>query len=80
MNAGLNAWRATGLTVAEREESFTRTESVARWTREGRAAYEADRSSVDFFFLCDRRKVFQSKRKLIHERGRGFFLFPNFSV
>ena len=36
------------LTVAEREESFTRTESVASWSREGRAAYEADREALPF--------------------------------
>ena len=47
----LLARRATGLTVAEREESFTRTESVAKLSREGRAAYEAEREPLllDFF-------------------------------
>ena len=37
----LNARQATGLTVADSEENFTRTESMARWSREGRVAYEA---------------------------------------
>ena len=34
--------------VAESEESFTRTESVARWLREGWAAYEAEREALLF--------------------------------
>ena len=57
--------RATGLTVAEREESFTWTESVARWWREGRAAYEAERALLlDYFlfFYLTGCKVFQSGR------------------
>ena len=58
MSTGLHVRRATGLTVEESEESFTRTESVARWSREGQAAYVAERealSSVRFFsfFLFD---------------------------
>ena len=36
---------------AEREESFTRTESVARWSREGWAAYEAGREALLFDFF-----------------------------
>ena len=71
MSTGLHA---TGLTVAESEESFTRTESVARWLRKGRAAYEAERESLLFGFLhFDRCKVFQSGRKVLDERGQGFF-------
>ena len=35
-----------GLTVAESEEIFTRTESVVRWSQEGRAAYEAEREAL----------------------------------
>ena len=74
MSTGLHAARATGLTVAEREESFTRTESEARWSREGRAAYVAEREALLFdFFSFDRCKVFQSGRKLLLETGRGFF-------
>jgi len=46
VSTGLHARRATGLTVEEREGSFTRTESVARWSREGRAAYEAEREAL----------------------------------
>ena len=51
MSNGLHARRAMGLTVAEREESFTMTESVVRWSRDGQAAYEAERSSDVRFFL-----------------------------
>ena len=51
VSTGLNARRATGFTVAEREESFTRTEPVSRWSREGRAAYEAEREALLFVFL-----------------------------
>ena len=81
MSTGLNARRATGLTVAESKESFTRTESVARWSREGRAVYEAEREALlyVFFVVVDWCKVFQSDRKLFHE-GTGFFFFPTFSV
>ena len=66
VSTGLHARRATGLTVAESEESFTRTESVARWSRDGRAAYEAEREALLYVFLSflifdffDLRKVFQ---------------------
>ena len=53
VSTGLHGGRATGLTVTEREEIFTRTESVARWSREGRATYEAEREALlfDFFLL-----------------------------
>ena len=47
----LQARRATGLTVAEREGSFTRTEAGARWSREGRAAYEAVREALLLLLL-----------------------------
>ena len=84
MSTGLHVRRAAGLTVAERKESFARTESVARWSREGRAAYEADREPLLFdlyiFFFLTRCKVLRSGRKLLHERGRRFFFFPNFWV
>ena len=50
MSTGLHSKRETGLTVAEREEIFTRTDSVVRWSRDGRAAYEAERSSAVRFF------------------------------
>ena len=77
VNTGLHVRRATGLAVAEREESFTRNESVARWSREGRAACEAEREALVFdfflFFFLTGCKVFQSGRKYLHERGRGFF-------
>ena len=86
MSTGLYARRVTGLTVAEREESYTWTESVARWSRQSRVgAYEAEREALlfHFFLLCrfDRYKVFQLGRKLLHERGREFsFFIPKFSV
>ena len=52
VSTGLHVMGPTRLTVAEREESFTRTESVARWSREGRAVYEAEREALLFdFFL-----------------------------
>ena len=85
MSTGLHARQATGLTVAEREDSFTRIESVARPSREGRAAYETERSSVVLFlffssFLFDWFLVFQSGMTLLHERGRGFFSYRKVSV
>ena len=67
MSTGLHARRATGLTVAESEESFIRTESVARWSREGQAAYETEREALLFIFFSfffDRCKVFQSGKKV----------------
>ena len=55
----IHARRATGLTVTEREEILTRTESVARWSREGRAAYEAEREALLFdLIIFDWCKVF----------------------
>lgn len=55
MSTGLDARRATTLTVAEREENFIRTQSVVRWSRDGRAAYKAKREALLFvFFLFDR--------------------------
>ena len=78
VSTGLNARRATGLTVAESKESFTRTESVARWSREGRVAYEAEREALLYdFLLFDRCKVFQSDRKLFHE-GTGILFSSQF--
>ena len=55
---------------------------MARWSREGRAAYEAEREAllyVFFLFLFfDRCKVFQSDRKIFHEGAGIFFLFDFF--
>ena len=79
MSTGLHARRATGLTVAKWEESFTRTESVVRWSRDGRAAYEAKRDALLFvLFVLDRRRVqgVPVRRKLLLERGQVFFFFP----
>ena len=64
MSTGLHAGRATGPTVAERGESFTRAESGSRWSREGRATYEAEGEALQFdFFLFNRCKEIQSGRK-----------------
>ena len=74
MSTGLHARRATGLTVAEREENLTGTESVARWSPDGRAAYEAKREALMFdFFLSDRCKVFKSGRNYYMRVDGGFF-------
>ena len=79
MGTGLHARRATGVTVAEMEESFTRTASVVRWSRDGRAAYEAEREALLFnFFIFDRCKVLQSSSKFLHERGREIFILALF--
>ena len=83
MRTGLHVRRATGQTVAEMEESFTRTESVARWSREGREAYEAERDAPMFdfflsFFLTGVRCSNQAGN--YYTRGDRFFLFPKLSV
>ena len=87
MSIGLHPRRATGLTVAESEESFTRTESVARWSREGRAAYEAEREALLFFCFCfffDRSvqgvPIRQKIIKLFQEKDGDIFFPPIFSV
>ena len=51
VSTGLPARRATGLTVAESEGNLTRTESVARWSREGQATYEAEKEALLFIFF-----------------------------
>ena len=75
MSTGLHARRAMGLTVAEREESLTRTEPVATWSREGWAAYEADREALLFvhFFLTGARCSNEAQHTYV--RGRGFISF-----
>ena len=76
----LHARRSTGLTVADSEESFTRTESVASWSREGWVGYEAEREALLYVFIFlffDRCKVFQSDIKLFH-KGAGIFVLFNF--
>ena len=82
VRTGLHAWRATGITVTERGESFTRTESVARWSREGRAAYGAERQALLFiyiyFYSWTGARCFRG-RQLLHERGRGVFSLFEFS-
>ena len=79
VSTGFNAWRATGLTtVPESDESFTRTESVARWSRDWRASYEAERIALpsDFFYTGEG----CSNQPEIYYRGTRIFFFPNFSV
>ena len=75
MITGLYARRATGLTVAEREDNFTRTESVARWSREGRATYEAKRKALlfVFFYFLTGARCSKWAEKYYMKRGRGFF-------
>ena len=74
MSTGLHVRRATELTGAEREEIFTRTESVARWSRERRAAYEAERrSAVRFAYFTGARCSNQPETYYIRGDG-GFFL------
>ena len=79
MSTGIHARRATERTGAEREEIFTRTESLARWSREGRAAYEAERRSAVRFFLLIGAKCFNKAEKK-SQRGRGFFLLFEISL
>ena len=76
MSTGLHARRATGLTGAEREENFTRTQSVARFSGEGGAAYKAEKSSAARFFCFDRRPAQEVpiRRKIIYQRERGFII------
>ena len=82
MSTGLHARRATGLTVAEREEIFTRTESVARWWREGRAAYERLREALlfDFLFLTGARCSNEARNNYIGGDGDFLFLFQIFQI
>ena len=55
---------------AEREEIFTRAESVERWSPEGRAAYAAGESSAAR--VCfDRCKVLHSGGERTYQRGKG---------
>ena len=46
MSTGLDTRRATGLIVAESKEFFNRTDSVAKWSREGRVVYDAEREAL----------------------------------
>ena len=75
MSTGLHARRATGLTVAEREEIFTRTESVARWWREGRAAYERLREALLSYFLFLTGATCSNEAGNNYIRGDGDFIF-----
>ena len=80
MSTGLHAVRATGFIVAESEESFTLTESVARLSREGRAVYEAEREALlfDFFIFVRSGKSVPAREKLLHEGTGIFFLCKHF--
>ena len=75
MSTGLLARRATGVTGTERDEGFTWTESVTRWSREERAAYEAGKLCCSIF-VFDLRKMLQPGGKYLLHRGR--FFFPSF--
>ena len=70
MSIVFHARRATGLIGAEREESLTRTESVARWSREGRAAYEAERRSAVRFLFSPAQGI-PTRRKIENNYIRG---------
>ena len=86
----LSSWRtrtAVRFTQGERRGSLwqrggklTRTESVARWSREGRAAYEADRKALLFdFFISSPVQGVPNGRKLIPGTREGrFFSFRIF--
>ena len=80
VSTGLHARRATGLTVAEREESFTWTESVARWSRDGRTAYEAKRKALLFVFFLLTGAMCSNQAESCYMRGDGFFFVPRFFV
>ena len=82
MSTGLHARRATGLTVVEREEIFNLTESVARWWREGRAAYERLRGALlfDFLFLTGARCSNEARNNYIRGDGDFLFLFQIFQI
>ena len=68
------------LTVAENDESFSRTESVARWSGEGRAAYETEREALLFNFLFFRPvQGSQSGEKMLHE-GTGILFFLSYKI
>ena len=72
MSPGLHARRATGLTVAEREETFNWTESLVRGSRGGRAAFEAERALLFCFvfsLLAGARRSNQARNR--HMRGDG---------
>ena len=65
--------------MAKSKESFTRTESVARWSREGRAAYEAEREALlfdlfRFFFLNGVRCSNQAGNEYTSGDGDFFYL------
>ena len=76
-----NEGRATGITVTGREASFTRNEPVARWSREGAAAYEAEREAlvfIYFLFFFDWCKVFRGQTIIIREGTGIFFVLSDF--
>ena len=67
--------------MAEREKRFTRTESVVRWSRDVRAAYEAEREALlfAFYFLAGARCSNQAENYcMMGDGGEGFF--PRFFV
>ena len=74
MSTGLHARRVTGLTVSGTEESFIRNESVARWSREGRAAYKAEREALLFDF-CSTGTGYSNQTGTNYVRGDGGYFF-----
>ena len=76
LSTGLHARRATGLTVAEREEKPCPDRIDSEVVEAGRAAYETGRGCVARLFLF---LTFQSRRKY-YMRGYGDFVFPSRNV
>ena len=77
VSTGLHARRATGLIMAERQESYTRTESVTRWSQEWRAAYEAEREALLYSmlsFLTGARCSNQAENNCLRGDGDFFLL------
>ena len=79
VSTGLNARRAAGLTVPDSKKTLTRTESGSRGSREGRAAYEADKEAMLLLLvLLYQCKVLQSRRTFLHKSDKDFFSFRSF--
>ena len=77
MSTGLHARRATELTGFHASEgSFTRTESVTRWSGKERAAHEAERRSVVRYLFLPTQGV-PIRRIIITSEGTGIFFLPS---
>ena len=64
--------------MAESEKSFTWTKSVARWSREGRAAYEA--VLFNSFFFSGARGANQAEKNVYEGGGNFVYSFRNFGL